>query len=167
MIFEGARGWVLLATMCQLASCQSRQPRDDVAIPSTPCPSASAPVRLTESVRAQFAPIEFGLPIGAFQAHVFEDEVERGEAWTGSSGLVVSYAVRSEPTAIRGVSRGDHDVVNCAEWIGGRTTAIRMVYSTATTAPGQRVIAVWRLDHGESLVITAFHPDQRHRDELL
>ncbi len=165
--FERAPLWVVLALSCQLASCHRGDwGREHPARPE-PCPPAAAPSYGTQAVRAQVIPLELRLPAGWYESRRFDDPIERGEAWIGSGGLVVSYAVRAAPVRMRPPSIGDHDFMTCTDQIGGRAAVISMLYSEATTAPGQRVIAVWEQREGGALVLTAYHPDRHRREELL
>lgn len=150
-----------------LGACQGGRSQVDAPGSAEPCPQVPASTYVTQVVRAQFTPMQLRLPAGAFQSQDFVDELEHSQAWVDSSGLLVSYTVQREPPLLRNPSSGDRDVVNCSETIGGRPAVIRMLYSGATTAPGQRVIAVWKLESGEALILTAFHPDRNRRNELL
>lgn len=122
---------------------------------------------LTDWVRATYAPIDLQLPGGVSRSRDHNDAVSRGQGWTGSAGLVISYSVFPEPLSMREPTRGDHQVVDCSERIGGKVAAIRMFYSEATTASAQYVVARWVLDSGETLVVTATHPDPSRRGSLL
>jgi hypothetical protein len=64
-------------------------------------------------------------------------------------------------------SAGDRRVVDCFENIGGKPASVRLLYSEQTTAPGQYVVATWLLESGETLVLTASHPDSSRTGELL
>jgi hypothetical protein len=158
---------LVVASAWQMASCGSRPSHDGNSLSSEACPLSTAPADSTHVVQAKFSPIELRLPAGSFHTREFADEFERGEAWIGSTELVVSYAVRAEPIKMRDVSRDDQNVVNCSERINGREAVIGMLYSEATTVPGQRVVAIWTLAQGETLVLNAFHPDSARRGDLL
>jgi hypothetical protein len=129
------------------------------------CPRAEEVV-LPKIVYGKVAPISFHLPADSFHLTDFTDHLERGQAWSGASGLVVSYAVQSEPIPFRPISTSDEEVFDCVETIGGRVARLRGSYSEVTTAPGQRVIAEWPVQDG-ILVLRAFHPDRDKRAELL
>lgn len=165
--FERARPAVVLALACLIASCHRGSRQSEHSASPGPCPPAPASAYATQAVRAQAVPMELRLPSGSYQSRSFDDSIQRGEAWIGSAGYVVSYAVRAGPVRMRPASMGDHDLITCTERIGGRAAVISMLYSEATTVPGQRVVAVWEDQDGEALVLTAYHPDRNRRDDLL
>jgi hypothetical protein len=163
MLSKHVRYGLVLVLVFQCASC-ARNPHEG----RQTCPVDSGFSGPTRLVQGKFAPIEFSLPANVeFRTLEFNDQLQRGEAWTGLESLVVTYSVQDEPLELREISWGDHNAVDCNEQIGGHPAMIHMLYSNATTAAGQRVLAVWKLPQGETLSLQAFHPDSSRRGELL
>lgn len=157
----------VIAITGQIASCRGDTSDGKTTSPLGPCPASSANTILPNQVYREHAPIEFRLPEGSFQSQALGDSAYPGQGWLGSAGLVVSYGVHAASLSMGEVSSGYRQIVECSERIGGRVARIRMHYSEATTAPGQYVVAQWRLSSGETLVFTATHPRSSHRSELL
>jgi hypothetical protein len=165
-LFSAIRLCVVFALVGQSASCRGDASQRRTQSPHRPCPTSSTDVELVSRLRAVYAPIELRLP-EEVTPRESTDATQRGEGWTGAEGLTVSYAVHAEAIPTRDSFSGDRHVVNCSEHIGGKAAIIRLLYSEQTTAPGQYVVARWVLDSGETLVLTATHPNRSRRDELL
>lgn len=157
----------LMVIVSQIASCGGDASQGRATSLPGPCPPPSANTILPNRVYGTHAPIELRLPGGSFQSRALGDSAYPGQGWVGSAGLVVSYGINAEPLPMGEASSGYHQVVDCAERIGGRVAQIRMHYSESTTAPGQYVVAQWMLSSGETLVLTATHPKSSRRNELL
>lgn len=164
---EWARRFLVLALVSQTASCRGGVPHDGGPRALGPCPPVPPSAYATQSVKARFVPIELRIAAGEFQTRTYDDEIERGQAWIGPAGFVVSYGVRTEVVRQREPSIGDSDFTICTEYIDGREAVISMLYSEATTASGQRVVAIWKLEDGKSLVVNVFHPNRDRRNDLL
>lgn len=157
---------VVIASVVLSASCNGDASEWKGTTQHSPCPTSSADATLVNRVHAAYAPIELRLPDG-MTPRPTREATRREQGWTGATGLAVSYAVHAEPVPERDPARGDRQFLACSERIGGKVATIRLLYSEQTTAPGQYVVARWVLDSGETLLLTATHPDSSRRGELL
>lgn len=158
---------ILLACCWHFASCHKGEQQTAKLERGDICPPSPSPRDSVIAVRADSFPIELQLPVGAYQPRDLSGDLGPGQAWTATSGLVVSYVVHRAPIEHASIGRGDQNVFECCEAVGEHWAAIRSVYSIATTVPGQYVTSVVELDGDESLVVRAFHPDSSHKEQLL
>jgi hypothetical protein len=164
-------GTVLLA----LSSCTGPQQPERVARPDDlasavggePCPAEAVGFGARIDITGKGASMSFRLPVGMRRSYVSNDRMFLGENWASDDGLNVSYRVYEDPIDHRPLDETDKNIIVCEEVIGGRRTAIRMFFATATVTPGQYVTAIWTLGDGSVLSFQATSRDSTRRDELL